>query len=159
MKVALMSDSHDNLPMLHQAVDFCNDQNVGHVLHAGDLVAPFVTRALDKLKAPLTIVYGNNDGERAGLAKAFAGRIFEPPYELELDGRSVIMLHDPIVLDALVQSGCYDLILYGHLHEIDIRPGIPIVVNPGELSGWLSGTSTMATWDTKTDEVKLVKLD
>ncbi|MBD3383475.1 YfcE family phosphodiesterase [candidate division KSB1 bacterium] len=159
MNVVLMSDSHDNLPMLHKAVEFCNDQHVGHVLHAGDLVAPFVTRALDKLKAPLTIVYGNNDGERKGLEKAFSDKIFEPPYELELDGRSVIMLHDPVVLDALVQSGRYDLILYGHLHEIDIRPGPPIVVNPGELSGWLSGKSTMATWDTETDEIKLVTLN
>ncbi len=159
MKIALMSDSHDNLTMLHKAVERCNVDKVDHVLHAGDLVAPFVNRALDKLESPFTLVFGNNDGERQGLARVFAGNIFTPPHELQLGGKSIIMLHEPDKLDEFIWSGRYDLILYGHLHEIDIRKGAPLVVNPGELGGWLSGESTMVFWQTETDELDLVRLN
>jgi len=158
MKVVMMSDSHDNLDALQRAVDYCNKNNVEHVLHAGDLVAPFVNRVLKNLKAPITIVFGNNDGERHGLRLTFKDRIFEPPHELTLDGKRILMLHDPIVLDALRQSRKYDLILYGHLHEIELTREPTLVVNPGEIGGWLTGKSTLAVWDTQTNDVQIVEI-
>ncbi len=158
MRVALMTDSHDNLAKLHEAVQWCNGNQIDYVLHAGDLVAPFVNKALKNLNVPFTLVFGNNDGERIGLKNMFKDRIFDPPYELTLDGKKVVMLHDPIVLDALIQSNRYDLILYGHTHDIDIRKQKPLVVNPGELGGWLTNKSTMAVWDTLTDEIELVEI-
>jgi len=158
MKVALMSDSHDQMDRLHRAVEFCNDHKVSHVLHAGDLVSPFVHRALKKLEAPLTLVFGNNDGERAGLKGIFRDRIFEPPHELTLDDRRILMLHDPILLDVLRQSSPFDLILYGHLHEIENSKEAALVVNPGELCGWLTGKSTLALWDTRKNEAKIFTL-
>ncbi|MBN2001031.1 metallophosphoesterase [candidate division KSB1 bacterium] len=158
MKIALLSDSHDHLDVLHKAVDYCNKLNVAAVLHAGDLVAPFVQRALKNLRAPLTMVFGNNDGEKNGLRHVFQNQIFDPPYELELDGQKVLMLHDPIVLPALEKSEVYDLILYGHLHEIYIKKEKCLVVNPGELCGWLTGKSTFAIWDTKEHTAEIVEL-
>ncbi len=89
---------------------------------------------------------------------AYSDKIFDPPHELTLDSKKIVMLHDPVVLDALIQSGRYDLILYGHTHEIDIRKQRPLVVNPGELGGWLTNKSTMAVWDTQTDEIELVEI-
>jgi len=158
MLIALMSDSHDNMPALHRAVQFCNDRHVDHVLHAGDLVAPFVNRALKNLKAPITIVFGNNDGERHGLRTMFEGKIFDPPHELTLDGKRVLMLHAPILLETLRQSKKYDLILYGHLHEIEVSEEPTLVVNPGEVGGWLSGKSTLALWNTDSNEVQIVEI-
>lgn len=158
MKVALMSDSHDNMDALHRAVAFCNEHKVDHVLHAGDLVAPFVNRALKNLDAPLTIVFGNNDGETNGLRQMFKGKIFDPPHALTLDRRRVLMLHDPMLMEVLRESEQYDLILYGHTHEIEISKGRNLVVNPGELCGWLSGKCTLALWDTKTNEAEIVEI-
>ena len=158
MKIALMSDSHDNMDALHRAVDYCNAQNVDHVLHAGDLVAPFVSRALKKLNAPLTIVYGNNDGEKHGLYQMFKGKIFDPPHALTLDGRRVLMLHAPMLMEVLKDSSEYDLVLYGHTHEIEVTKGENLVVNPGELCGWLNGINTMAMWDTETNCAEIVEI-
>ena len=42
MLVGLISDTHDNLPMVEKAVKRLNEEKVGLVLHAGDYVAPFV---------------------------------------------------------------------------------------------------------------------
>jgi putative phosphoesterase len=152
-----MADSHDHMTKLHAAVDWCNENNVDYVLHGGDLVAPFINRAFKNLNAPYKIVFGNNDGERHGLSVLFKDKIFEPPYELELDGKKIAMLHEPDPLDSLDKEK-YDLILYGHTHAVDIQPGPPLIVNPGELCGWLSGNATMALWDTTTMNVEIISL-
>jgi hypothetical protein len=34
-----------------------------------------------------------------------------------------------------------DVIIYGHTHEVDIRIGSPLIINPGEAGGWLKGKS------------------
>ncbi len=155
MRIACMSDSHDNMTQLFNAVEWCNKQKIDHVLHAGDLVAPFVNRALKNLNMPLTIVFGNNDGERKGLAAMFKDKIFKPPYELELDGKKILMLHEPDPLET-IDTSQYDMILHGHLHEINVQEGEPLIINPGELGGWVSGTSSMAVWDTKTNDIEMV---
>ena len=155
MKIALMSDSHDNLANLHTAVEWCNAHNIDHVLHAGDLVAPFVKRALKDLAMPITLVFGNNDGERHGLSLMFQNQIFTPPHEIQLDGKKIVMLHEPEPMDNLRLTD-YDLILYGHTHAIDVRDGKPLIVNPGELGGWLTGRSTMAMWNTQSGALDIV---
>lgn len=157
MKIALMTDSHDNLTVLHKAVEWCNTNQIDYVLHAGDLVAPFVHRALKKLNMPITIVFGNNDGERHGLAVIFKDKIFTPPYDIVLDGKKISMLHEPEPMDDLALDD-YDLILYGHTHAVDIREGKPIIVNPGELGGWLTGRSTFAVWDTQSEDLQLIDI-
>ena len=155
MEIGLMADSHDNMHALQRAVDFFNERNVGAVLHAGDLVAPFTARKLNLLKMPLTITFGNNDGEKFGLCKVFAGKIFEPPHQLCVADKQVLMLHDPVQLGAFRDSGHFDLILYGHTHEVEVRYGSTIVVNPGECGGWLSDKCTVAVWDTDSGEVMI----
>ncbi len=157
MKIVLMADSHDNLPQLHKAVEWCNKEKVDYVLHAGDLVSPFVNRALKKLNMPLTIVFGNNDGERKGLSSTFAGHIFTPPHIIKLD-KKIAMLHEPDPMEDVQKNEDVDLILYGHLHEIDIRKGYPHIVSPGELGGWLTERSTMAVWDTESDDITVIDL-
>jgi len=40
MKVGILSDSHDNLALLKQALDILEKEKVDLILHAGDYVAP-----------------------------------------------------------------------------------------------------------------------
>ena len=68
MKIGIMSDSHDNMPAIVKAVGFFNDVGVSLVIHAGDLITPFVAKPLSELDMDLVAVFGNNDGERLGLA-------------------------------------------------------------------------------------------
>ncbi|MEJ2243776.1 MAG: metallophosphoesterase [Candidatus Bathyarchaeota archaeon] len=62
MIIGIISDTHDNLPMIEAAVNKLNELNVELVYHAGDYIAPFVDSKLRNLKAPLIGVLGNNDG-------------------------------------------------------------------------------------------------
>jgi len=68
----LISDTHDRLRLIDEAVERLNEKSSELVLHAGDYVAPFVASHFKPLKAPLIGVFGNNDGDRTLLKKKFA---------------------------------------------------------------------------------------
>jgi uncharacterized protein len=67
-------------------------------------------------------------------------------------------MHEPDALDALVASGRFDAIIYGHTHEPDIREGKTLVINPGEACGWLKGNRTIAIWDLADGDVQIMPL-
>ncbi|MBN1783034.1 metallophosphoesterase [bacterium] len=158
MKIGILSDSHDNLPALVKAVSVFNDAGVSHVLHAGDLVAPFTAKPLKKLNMGFTAVFGNNDGEILGLYHVFKDQIFRAPHVVHLNHKKILLLHEGDNLEALAISGKFDAIIYGHTHEVDIRKDPTLVINPGECGGWLSGRRTVAIWDMEKGQVNTVVL-
>ena len=159
MLIGIIADTHDNLPVIRKAVEMFNERKVGHVIHAGDFTSPFTFRALKHLACDFIGIYGNNDGERVLLQKLSHARIFTQPYILELAGRKIVIMHEHQVVDALADSGHFDLVIYGHTHEPDIRTrGNTLIVNPGELSGWLYGKSTIAVADLATLAAELIEL-
>ncbi len=114
------------------------------VIHAGDFVAPFTLPVLGEAECPVIGVFGNNDGERVGLSRGFArlGELHERPHELVLNGRRVLVLHEPVALPELASS--FDLVIYGHTHRVDVRENL---LNPGEVCGWVTGKSSAALVD------------
>ncbi|MBI5848968.1 MAG: metallophosphoesterase [Nitrospirae bacterium] len=159
MLIGIISDTHDNMPVIHRAVEILNKRNVAHVIHAGDFCSPFTFMALKHLQCDFTGIYGNNDGERVLLQKLSNGRIFTQPYIFELAGKKIVIMHEQHVVDALAVSAQFDLIAYGHTHTSDIRKqGNTLIANPGELSGWLYGKSTMAIADLSSLSAELIEL-
>jgi hypothetical protein len=158
--VGLITDTHDNKVSVLAAVDLFNRRGVKQVLHGGDYVAPFNAGWMRNLRAPLVGVFGNNDGERFGLRSQFErlGPIHRAPHVAEVGDRRILMLHEPDELEALASANAYDVIFYGHTHEIDVRPGPPLIVNPGEAGGWVTGRSTVGLLDLKTLDVEIVDL-
>jgi putative phosphoesterase len=161
MLVGVMADSHDNIPALRKAVNLLNEKKVSFVIHAGDFVAPFALRPLDDLRCPWIGVFGNNDGEQKGLTSNSKGRIQPAPYELNLDGKKVVVIHDLEVFDVdeLGRQGA-QVVIHGHTHEAEIRKGENdlLILNPGELGGWLYGRHTMALVDTEKLEATIEEL-
>ena len=143
--VGLMADSHDNKNAVLKATRLFNDRQIGLLLHVGDYIAPFNAGWMADLDAPMIGVFGNNDGEKFGLRAQFEalGPIHRAPFSFEHEGKRFLLLHEPDEVDALAASGAYDVIVYGHTHEIDLRDGETRVVNPGECGGWTTGRSTV----------------
>jgi putative phosphoesterase len=76
MILGIVADSHDNLPKLKKAIALFNKKNTSLVLHAGDYVAPFSVGILENnLNCEYVGVFGNCDGERAGLTKRSQGKV------------------------------------------------------------------------------------
>jgi putative phosphoesterase len=165
MLIGLISDTHDNLPMIEKAVKKLNEENVALVLHAGDYVSPFVIPKFKALNAKLIGVFGNNDGDHEFLKKRFSEcpncevrGIFA---EINADGFKIALLHgdETELLDALVNCGGFDAVVHGHSHaNVSRKNGKTLVVNPGEVCGYLTGKATIALLDTVKREARIVEL-
>jgi uncharacterized protein len=145
MLIGIVADTHDNMTSLKRAVEYFNVRDVQHVIHAGDFTSPFTFRALKELRSGFTGIFGNNDGDRLLLQKQSGGRIYNQPHLFDLDERKIMVMHEHHIIEALADSGHYDLVIYGHTHLPEIRTvNETLIINPGEASGWLYGKTTVA---------------
>ncbi len=149
MKIGIIADTHDNLPKFDKAIKFFKRKRVDYVLHAGDFIAPFAAAKLNNLSCDFRGVFGNNDGETAGLTRVSAGRIGPSPLRISLDNRPIILVHDINTINPSAEQA--QLIIYGHTHTPEIRRlDSAVLVNPGECGGWLSGRCSVSIIDTDT---------
>jgi putative phosphoesterase len=156
MLIGLMSDTHDNLTMVGKAVAKFNEENVKLVLHAGDYVSPFVIQKFKPLKARMIGVFGNNDGDRELLKTRFKEdpnlEIRETFAKIEVDSIKIALTHgnDLELLDALINCSSFDIIAHGHAHMARVENrSDKLIVNPGEVCGYLTGRPTIALLDTE----------
>ena len=159
MQIGIISDTHDNVPMIKKAVRIFNEKKVGLVIHAGDYIAPFAVIPLGGLECQYVGVFGNNDGEKLGLNKISQGRLKVAPHSIDFDGKKILILHEEGALAALIKSQIYDIVIYGHTHKSVIeKQGKTLVINPGECGGWLSGKSTIALADLDQMTAEIIEL-
>ncbi len=153
MKVAVISDTHDNKTAIKEAFRIIESKGIKLTFHLGDIVSPFVADFIREVySGRLIVLLGNNDGEKFFLKKKFEGNGFElrelKPVKLEIGGRRVILMHEPIEVESLARSGDFDVILYGHLHRVDNRTvENTLILNPGEACGYLTDRRTFAILD------------
>jgi putative phosphoesterase len=161
VKIGIISDTHENMPLIAKAVELFNKSKVDLVLHAGDIISPITFKEFKLLKCKLVSIFGNNDGETKMLGEKFSrlGEIHKGPYELEISDNRILLMHEPDNLESLAGSGRYDVIIYGHTHKVDVRKqGKTSVINPGECCGWLSGQSSVAILELPEKKVNIIKL-
>jgi uncharacterized protein len=164
MLIGAISDSHDNLQRIEKAVQMLNDQKVGLALHAGDYVSPFTIAHFKKLNCPFIGVFGNNDGDHQLLTKRFNETnnctIHDRFTQLSVEGYRIGLLHgdETELLNALIDSGYFNAIVHGHSHNKSIQQkGKTLVINPGELCGYLTGKASFALLDTVKAEARIVE--
>jgi len=165
MLVGLIADTHDNLPMVDKAIKKLKEENVELVLHAGDYVAPFVIPKFMDLHTKLIGVFGNNDGDRELLRRRFneqKGLEIRGNFaQITVESVNIALLHgsEEELLKALIDCETFDVVVYGHSHKAEVyRKGKTLVVNPGEVCGYLTCKSTIALLDTIKCEAKIVEL-
>jgi hypothetical protein len=159
MLIGIMSDTHDNLIYVKKAIELFNKRGVSHVIHAGDYTSPFTLKLFKELTCQYTGIFGNNDGDKLLLLERAEGNIHYQPYIFTLHNRKIVVMHEHHIIDALADSGHYDLVIYGHTHKADIRKvRNTLVVNPGEAGTWLYGKSTVALVDLEKMEGDIVEL-
>jgi hypothetical protein len=163
MIIGAMADTHDRLDAVNKAISLFNSQEVTDVLHAGDLVSPFVAPLFSRLKAKLHFVWGNNEGDHEFITVRLADIGVRPLggfAALQLGGKKIALLHGihQEIVDSLVKSGRYDLVVRGHSHKAEVIEGETLVVNPGEVCGYLTGHQTVALIDLDKMHGQIVEL-
>jgi hypothetical protein len=159
MLIGIISDTHDDMAQIRRAVEVFNERGAAHVLHAGDLVSPFTFEYFGGLRCPFTGIFGNNDGDRLLLSEKSGGRLHNQPLGVDLGGKRAVVVHEPLMVEALARSGLYDIVVYGHTHTPDIRTvGNALVINPGKAARLHKGGSTLAMLDTDKMRAEVIEL-
>ena len=135
MKIGIISDTHNNSGNIAKARKIFHDKNVSHILHAGDITTPATAVEFIQLDGPKPIIaFGNCDFDKEIIKDVIEefGGICVDCYQGDLHGRKIFMAHNPHNLQKIIDSGEYDLVVYGHTHKQDIRQvANTLVVNPG----------------------------
>jgi putative phosphoesterase len=165
MRIAVFSDTHDQISHLEAALAAANRMEATLLLHCGDLCSPFMLDRLGRgFSGPIHVVFGNNDGD-GRLLQTIAGKYPQITLhgiyaEIEALGRMMAMIHYPEPARRIAESGQFDLVVYGHNHikhieEITKDTGsLGILANPGELLG-MNGAPTWGLYDTNSGDFTL----
>ncbi|PLY13055.1 MAG: YfcE family phosphodiesterase [Sedimenticola sp.] len=158
MKVCILSDSHDHIPLLDAAVAEAKSLGVEAILHCGDVVAPSTLKCLNKYHLPVHVIHGNNTGDLYTL-----GQLVSQPDNMiqyhgmdagvELAGRRIFLVHYPHYARAMATTGDWDLVCCGHTHKTiveqlpNIKGGTTPLLNPGTVGGVGSAKATYVIAD------------
>lgn len=166
MKIGLISDTHDNVVNTLKAVSVFNDREVDLVIHAGDIIAPFMFWPLEELNMPWRAVIGNNCGD----AELWKKLVSEKPerlqetQELELDGKSFFVVHKEVEAVRTAKKGKYDYVICGHVHTfLDKQIGKTRLINAGSASLGVKNlvcydSALISILDTKSGELEKISL-
>jgi len=171
MKLAIISDTHDNVPNLEKALKWMKENQIEQLIHCGDLCAPSILKTIlaPKFSGPIHMVFGNVEDRNLTLKLAEeydhithygdVGEVELPASPAGGGGKKIAFVHFPEKGKELAESGKYDIVFYGHTHKPwEETVGQTRLVNPGTLAG-LFNKATFAVYDTETDELELKILE
>jgi len=177
VKIGVISDTHDDVENVQEAIQIFNKSKADYVIHAGDYVFPGVIKEFKKLNAKLIGVLGNNDGEKNGILKSFidiSGELKGELGEVELEGLKFGVYHgtDSEIKENITRSKKYDILICGHTHRREPQRSGTIkdnkdtfVLNPGSahrksvsISGLFDEVGRIILFDTQTKTYEFVDL-
>lgn len=161
MKIAIISDSHDNLANLNKAIKNIEAEGIKTIIHCGDIASLETLKELSRIfKEKVLIAFGNMDEDYlknmgSDLKKIPKFKFFGQVGEVRMGKKKIAFTHFPAIAKKLAATQDYDIIFYGHTHKPwEETIGKTRLVNPGNLAGLLY-RATFAIYDTKNDELKL----
>jgi putative phosphoesterase len=118
--IGIISDTHGLLRP--EAVELLRGSE--HIIHAGDIGAPEIIPALEKI-APVTAICGNVD------MQAWARRFAETEV-VELAGLFIYVIHDVNAMDLNPKAAGFAVVISGHSHKPkqELKDGV-LYFNPG----------------------------
>lgn len=158
--LGIISDTHENEEAIKKAVKIFKEKKVEFVVHCGDIISPPMLEHFKELM--MKFVFGNNDGEKAGLNKKageYGWEEITDEREFGHRGRKFYVYHgtNKEKLDNAIKSNKYDYILTGHTHiKRDEKIGKTRVINPGAL--FRIYPYTIALLDVKKGKLEFIKI-
>ncbi len=167
MKVAVLSDIHDNIWNLEKVLKEIKQRRVKAIIFCGDLCAPFTAGILGSVNVPVYACLGNVDEDHIMMAKKGGNKIqwtpLAPEYgNIKLDGRKIAFCHYPKLAELLAKTGQYDAVFHGHTHNPQQeKHGKTLLINPGAvcgIQGGKSGKATYVIYDTEDNSAEIITI-
>lgn len=168
MKIAIISDTHDNWPYIDKVCEYFKNQNINTLLHCGDVCAPITLIHLaEEFPGEIHWVLGNVDGDPYLMVTKTADAKNLNHYgavvgELELDGKKIALQHYPKLARGLAFTGDYTAVFYGHDHTqhkeyIEVQGKRILLANPGNLCD-IKNPASFGIYETKENSIEIISL-
>ena len=159
MRLAIISDTHDNIAWLDQVLSWLQSRTLDGIVHCGDVQnVDTLEHLCQGFSGPVWVAY---DPTTDGLDDLICHRTPWPTNlqavheRIELPEASFAAVHRPDSAAHLAATGSYRYICHGHTHiPWEKRTGNVRVFCPGNLCG-VRARPTFATLDTDTDDLQL----
>jgi putative phosphoesterase len=134
MKIAVISDTHDNEFLIRNTIASLKDKNIKTIIHCGDLTS---LNTLDYFKDfDLKLVKGNCDHYEEILQQKLNKNYLGHIGKIEINNNTIMIYHgnEKELLNKLIKNEHFDLFLTGHTHQRTLRKiDSKIILNPGAL--------------------------
>lgn len=138
--IAIISDTHDNLPNLNYALNILHDEGIDTVIHCGDMTSPDTAYHFYGFRVIHTTGNGDHaNGEiRRILMELNSENFSGPVFEGNIYGFDMAAVHGhvPGSIHGLAASKKYQYVLHGHTHRRkEEKLDNCTIINPGALGG------------------------
>ena len=164
MRIALLSDTHNNLHNIQSALSKLKELKVDTIIHCGDMTRDETAEAFHDFC--IHHVLGNGDMDTFGLQMAIQecrpGSSSGEIYTATLDGKSIAAIHghNLPLYRSLTENGRYDYVFHGHTHRLrDERIGKTRVINPGALGGAVRGERSFCVLELSTGDLSVYPVE
>jgi putative phosphoesterase len=157
MKVAIISDTHDNLENLKKFFEFSKKERIEILIHCGDVCNGETLKEIEKNFKKIYLCLGNADIKDSLLKEAKKSKIFEKEGKIEIGGLKIGFCHMFNLKEKNLKD--FEFYFFGHSHWPFLKKeGKCYLANPGNLAG-LFYKATFAILDTKTKKLELKILE
>jgi putative phosphoesterase len=157
MKIAIISDTHDNLENLKKFFEFSKKEKIGILIHCGDVCNGETLKEIEKNFKEIYLCFGNADIKDSLLKEAKKTKIFEKEGKIEIENLKIGFCHEFDYKNKNLEN--FDFYFFGHSHWPFLKKeGNCYLANPGNLAG-LFYKATFAILDTKTKKLELKILE
>ena len=180
MKIAIISDIHDNIPNLKKVLDYCAKNQIEKIICCGDLASIEILDLLnDNFSGEILYTFGNMDNDylkdkfchpeldsgsgfriKSGMTCEYKNtEIFKDFGEAEIEKQKIAFVHFPEVAKTLCKSGKYNFVFHGHTHKPwQEKVNNCILLNPGNVGNQIY-PPTFALWKTEENKFELIRIN
>lgn len=181
MKIAIISDIHNNEVNLKKVLGYCAQNKIEKIICCGDLASMEILDLLnDNFQEEVLFTFGNMDNDflrnypfechpelvsgsgfriKSGMTFNYKNtKIFKDFGETEINNIKIAFVHFPEVAKELCNTGKYNFVFHGHTHKPwQEKINNCTLLNPGNVAGDIF-PPTFAIWNTETDKFDLVRV-
>ena len=167
MKIAIISDIHDNLANLEKCLNWCSKNSIAELICCGDVTNSETLKFLsNKFNNKIHLVKGNAEiYDEKEIKKYDNIKYYGRVGHFVIDNKKIGICHEPYLIKqvgtrrgASPHEKC-DIIFYGHTHKPWIeKKNNATIVNPGTL-GSVFSKATFAVFNSANNEIELKILE
>jgi uncharacterized protein len=159
MKIAVLSDIHDDIDKLSSVLDKVKEENCEMLFALGDYTSPKAFKVLANVNIPIYAVFGNMDQENDNIESWVRDikkdiTLRREMNRVQVEDFNYALTHYPEIAEKLLKSGMYRAVFYGHTHKATQKSeDDTLLANPGAVKD-----GSFGIYDLTANKFRVVKV-